>query len=74
MGGGCWVRAPRDLASEQSKAGPPDERGSIHGQSAAFLIYYINSSTTRGGASTKANSPAIQKGSVNEGVIRKDNE
>lgn len=59
---------------EWSRAGPPDERGSKHGQSAASLICYINSSTTRGGASKQANGTAIQKGSVNEGVIRKDNE
>lgn len=38
------------------------------------LYSYINSSTAGGGASVQANSRDAQKGSVNEGAIRKDNE
>lgn len=67
-------KATRGLQLQSETAGPPEERGSKQGQSAASLIYYINSSTIRGGASMQANDRDTQKGSVNEGVIRKDNE
>lgn len=73
MGGG-YLKAIGGVATKYNRAGAPDERGSKQGQSAASLIYYINSSTTRGGASIQANGRVTQRGSVNEGVIRKDNE
>lgn len=72
MGGGYTKLQERWPLS--TTAGPPDERGSKQGQSAASLIYYINSRTITGGASMQANGSATQKGSVNERVIRKDNE
>lgn len=72
----CFLngKATDGMATMKSRAGPSDERGSKHGQRAAYLICYINSITTRGGASEQANGTATQRGSVNEGVIRKDNE
>lgn len=67
------VEAIQRALGRMARARPPEGRGSKQGNSAASLIYYINSGAIKGGA-TSRQTTATQKGSVNEGVIRKDNE